>query len=257
MGKMKILFMGNNYVGYRILKWLVERNEKIVGLIVHPDERATYKKEILVEAAKTACPIWEADTMKNPAFIQQLQILEPDLILSIIFGYILDDKILQIPSSGAINLHNGYLPYCRGVNANIWSIIEDTPAGATLHYMDKGIDTGDILRRKEVPLLFSDTGKTLYRKIEQACIHLFEESWDQIKNGEINALQWDKGEGSFHRSSDLKKIECIELEKSYTGMEIVSILRALTFSPYKNAYILHNDKRYYIDISIKEDDNQK
>ena len=179
---MRIVFVGNNYLGWQVFKRLVDGKEDIIGLVLHPDEKSAYKSHILETARDTSCFVWDAPSLKNPVYLKKLKELEPDLILSVLFGYILKKNVLEIPKQGCINIHNGYLPYNKGVNANIWSIIDGTPAGGTIHFMDEGIDTGDIIARREVPVLFSDTGKTLYKKTEEACISLFEETWDSIKS---------------------------------------------------------------------------
>ena len=225
---MRIVFVGNNYLGWQVFKRLVDGKEDIIGLVLHPDEKSAYKSHILETARDTSCFVWDAPSLKNPVYLKKLKELEPDLILSVLFGYILKKNVLEIPKQGCINIHNGYLPYNKGVNANIWSIIDGTPAGGTIHFMDEGIDTGDIIARREVPVLFSDTGKTLYKKTEEACISLFEETWDSIKSGTMQRTPQDQKKGTFHAKAHLSNLDRIFPDNMYKGQELVDIIRART-----------------------------
>ena len=92
--------------------------------------------------------------------------LEPDIGLSVLLGYILAPEFLSRFARGAVNLHLAYLPYNRGSNPNVWSIVERTPAGATLHWMDAGVDTGDIIAQATTDVAADDTGEThSYEKV--------------------------------------------------------------------------------------------
>ena len=75
------------------------------------------------------------------------------------------DKFFTIPPKGCINFHLSYLPYNRGKKPNVWPIIDGSPAGVTMHYIDNDIDSGSIVAQSEVKVDIVDTGKTLYNKL--------------------------------------------------------------------------------------------
>jgi len=248
---MRVVFMGNNRVGQVLLRWLVERGQLPVGLVVHPAARAKFRNEMIEVVKPFKIPVWDADRLKTPQMLEALRAMKPDLIMSVLFGYILPKQVLELPRAGAINLHNGYLPYNAGSFANVWSIVERTPAGATLHYMDEGIDTGDIIARKEVPISPDDTGATIYAKIEDAQISLFKETWDSMIDGTAGRSKQDMSLRTYHKMADTDSIDLIELDRCYKARELIDILRARTFSPHRGAYFVEGGRRYYVSITIE------
>ncbi|CAK0761940.1 hypothetical protein CCP3SC5AM1_20062 [Gammaproteobacteria bacterium] len=106
----------------------------------------------------------------------------------------------------AVNLHNSYLPWNRGADPNFWSFIEDSPKGVTIHYLDEGLDTGDIIIQKEVTFKSdNETLATTYEKLQSAIQELFKCHWEKIKTGDCDSRK-QKGKGSFHK---LKDKECL------------------------------------------------
>ena len=174
---MRILYMGNNWVGWQVLKWLKTQHEQIAGLVVHPTQKQRYGKEIIEAAGLPSERIFEGPRLTQPEVVASIRRLEPDIGLSILFDYILKPELISIFPKGVINLHPAYLPYNRGQYPNVWSIIEGTPSGVTLHYIDNKVDTGDIIARKKVPVAITDTGETLYRKLERASVSLFKNTY--------------------------------------------------------------------------------
>ena len=249
---MRVLYMGNNRVGLEVLQWLIAREQAFAGIVVHPPARAKFRDEIVGAASPLGVPIWNADRLRSPETIAAIHESGPDLILSVLFGYILKPDILTLPPRGAINLHNGYLPYNAGSYANVWSIVEHTPAGATLHYMDDGIDTGDIIARREVAVRPDDTGLSIYAKVEQAQLELFKETWPSIADGTAPRLAQDSAARTYHAVADAARIDQLELDRPYTARELLDILRARTFPPHRGAYFVENGRRYFVSISIEE-----
>ncbi|MDR1912465.1 MAG: hypothetical protein LBQ52_09005 [Helicobacteraceae bacterium] len=111
--------------------------------------------------------------------------------------------IETLPHS-VINLHIGYLPYNRGASPNIWSFIENTPCGVTIHEIDQGIDTGDILLQEKI--VFDKKLETLasaYKKSSDLIQELFRKNWQALKNQTISPIKQPNG-GSYHNSKALE-----------------------------------------------------
>lgn len=250
---MRVVCFINNRVGYEVLRWLTENSEDVVGIVVHPAHKAKFSDEILGIADAHRLPVLDGSRLKEPETYQKLAALRPDLFLSVLFEYIFPADLIDVPAKGTINLHNGYLPFNRGTYANVWSIVERTPAGATLHYIDAGIDTGDIIAKKEVPVAPEDTGQTLYAKIEQCAFELFKETWTSIVSGQHTRTKQSKNEGSSHRKSDVGRIDRIDLNQAYVATNLIDILRARTFPPYEGAYFEVNGEKYYVSVSISKE----
>ena len=150
-------------------------------------------------------------------------------------------------------MHPSFLPYNRGQYPNVWSIVEGTPAGVSLHYVDEGIDTGPIIARKEVAVSMVDTGETLYRKLEQAMVELFREAWPKLKAGKAPRIQQGTENVTYHKTRDVEAIDNIELTQSYVARDLINILRARTFPPYRGAYFVHEGRRVYLKLSLEEE----
>lgn len=247
---MRILFLGNNWVGWQIAQWLKEQNEQIVGLVIHPPQKRKYGDEIIRSAQVSPEYIFDGSRLRQPEVLEAIKVLRPDVGLSVFFGYILRPDFLDLFPAGVVNLHPAYLPYNRGAYPNIWSIVERTPAGVTLHYVDAGVDTGDIIARRQVPIEPVDTGATLYRKLEQACVDLFEETWPLIRSGQASRIPQGKEEGTYHRTQDVEQIDHIDFDRAYTTRELIDVIRALTFPPYPGAYFIHEGRKVYLRLQL-------
>ena len=236
----KVVFAGNNQIAVDILKFLTNQKVNIVGLVVHPTNFAKKKRELITMSQLPKSNIFRGDLLNNARTVSAIKSLKPDLFLSVNFRYLLKKDIIKIPRHGCINLHYGYLPYNRGVFADAFSIIENTPAGVTYHLIDTGIDTGKIISQMEVDKTDIDTGKTLYQKLTVAAYDLFVKTWPKIQNWSFRPIDQSPG-GTYHRRSDIALIEKIDLGKKYKAGDLINILRARTFPPYHGAYFINPD----------------
>jgi methionyl-tRNA formyltransferase len=254
---MRIVLFANNWVGWQAARWLKERGDNLVGLIVHPPERRKYGEEILKTVALPENRVFDGSQLRRPDTLQAVKNLRADIGLSVYFGYILLTEFFQIFPAGVVNLHPSYLPYNRGTYPNVWSIIEGTPAGATLHYIDAGIDTGDIIAQRQVPVEPVDTGKTLYRTLEEASLELLKDTWPLILSGQTGRRpQSSEEKSTFHRTRDVEKIDEIDLDRAYSARELIDLLRARTFPPYSGAYFRVGNRKVYLRLELlyEEDD---
>lgn len=124
-----------------------------------------------------------------------------DLGVSYTYRHIVPETILKILNFNVVNLHNSYLPWDRGANPNLWSLVEDAPRGVTLHYMEAELDKGAIIAQRLVPLMPGDTLKTSYNRLDQVAQLQFQEAfqwypyWQQMKKHPL-------GKGSYHSMQD-------------------------------------------------------
>jgi methionyl-tRNA formyltransferase len=248
---MKVFYMGNNWLGLKVLEWLDEQGEEIVGLSVHPSPKRKYGDEILSVADLPNGRVFDARSLEDGKALDRIRELDPDIGISVLFDYILRPPFLDLFDESVINLHPGYLPYNRGQYPNVWSIVEGTPAGTTLHYIDPEIDTGDIIARKGVNVEPIDTGQTLHTKLEQASFELFKDAWPAISSGSVSRVEQEKEEGTYHRSDDVEEIDEIDLDASYKARDLINILRARTFPPHESAYFEENGKKVYIRVDLE------
>lgn len=141
----------------------------------------------------------------DPVNLEFLRTCSPDFIVSYGYRHILGRRVVEIFRDRAVNLHISYLPWNRGADPNLWSFIEETPKGVTIHYIDEGVDTGDIIVQKLVHFSENDTLRSNYDKLQEEIRLLFMEHWNSIKSGGCDRKK-QKGSGSFHRIKDKEPI---------------------------------------------------
>lgn len=135
----------------------------------------------------------------EPKYVEEKQI---DVLISYNYRYIIKQDVLESLNSRAYNLHTSLLPLNRGAHPVLWSILERTPLGVTIHKIDKGLDTGPILFQKQ--LLDPNEHHSLryvYEMTNQALIELFYQNWLNIKTGKYS-LEKQSGPVSSHKSTE-------------------------------------------------------
>jgi len=111
------------------------------------------------------------------------------------------DIIEYLPKK-IINLHPSFLPWNRGYHPNYWAIKENTPFGVTIHHIDEGIDTGDIIVQTKLSYSQEDTLKTTYDRLRKYMVLLFESSWEDLRNNRLPAIKQNIKEGNLHYNKD-------------------------------------------------------
>jgi methionyl-tRNA formyltransferase len=252
---MRVVAFCNNHVGLEIVRAL--RNDpstELAGLVVHPEATSKFRSATVSDSELPAHAVIDATQLTKPEGIEWLKRASPEMGVSAFFGYILKRAVLEVFPRGVVNIHPAYLPHNRGSYPNVWSIIDQTPAGATIHLMDEGVDTGPIIAQREVEQLMSDTGATLYRKLESACVELFLDWWPKIAKGnyELNPQELDSG--STYRRADVARIDRLELDERTTARQLLDRLRARTFSPHPGCYFINErGERVYVRVEFRTD----
>lgn len=131
-----------------------------------------------------------------------------DCLVSYGYRHILRTDVLSRFQGCCFNLHISLLPWNRGADPNLWSILEDTPTGVTIHLIDEGVDTGDILLQHEVSLRADDTLRTSYARLSETVAALFIENWPRLRNGQIVARPQPSG-GTEHRMREREAVQSL------------------------------------------------
>lgn len=143
--------------------------------------------------------------IESPLLDDDERLVAADFIVSYGYRHILKKNVLERFPCRAINLHISFLPWNRGADPNLWSFLEDTPKGVTVHFLDCGIDTGDIIVQQEVSFESNDTLSTSYVKLIKAMERLFMGVWPDIRNGKVAATPQPL-EGTYHRMKDRETV---------------------------------------------------
>ncbi len=180
---MKILFLSGD-VSKGLKKWLERKEEDVV-----------YRE--------------------NKITIDDVRSISPDFIVSYNCRYIISKEIIDCVNGNAINLHISFLPYNRGANPNVWSFLEGTPKGVTIHYIDEHIDTGDIIAQREVYIDEEiETLKSSYEILHREIQELFKEIWNKVKYGDIVPVPQPQT-GTLHFTNELIDLETLLKEKGW------------------------------------------
>ena len=127
-------------------------------------------------------------------------------IVSYGYSYIIKRDVLNLLPNKVINLHISLLPWNRGADPNLWSFLDDTPKGVTIHYVDEGLDTGRILAQERVDYRHDDTLRSTYDRLSKNIEKLFMKVWPDIREGRQSARIQPRG-GSQHALRDRMGIE--------------------------------------------------
>jgi len=133
--------------------------------------------EILLEYE---CQVFDQQCPISVAFLEMNNI---DFVISYRYRHMVNRSIIEYLNGKIINLHISLLPWNRGADPNLWSFLEDTPKGVTIHYIDEGLDTGEILVQKDVSYDMNDTLRSSYNRLSATIEDLFRIYWPDIRNG--------------------------------------------------------------------------
>jgi len=256
--EVRFAFAGDRDIAVWVLEYLLGAGCEPLALLLSSPKKATHADQL-----RELCPsLPEERVFRGKAFAREparriLESLALDYVVGIHFPYIIPSEALAIPRVGFLNLHPAYLPYNRGWNTPSWAILEDTPIGATLHFMDEGVDSGDIVRQERLEIGPADTAHSLYQRLKLLELDVFKKAWPEIAAGTFQRTSQDPGAGTQHVRKDLldERIQRIDLSAPCTAEELLRRLRGLSTSELSEAaYFDHGGRRYRVQVRIVEED---
>ncbi len=167
---------------------------------------------------------------------------KPDILIIAYYPRILKKEEFEDIPYGAINFHPGYLPFNRGMYPHIWPLVDGSPAGVTIHYINEKIDAGDIIAQKKIKVHPTDIASDLEDKTQYEIFELFKKVWPKIKNGTARRKS-QTGIGSYHPKKEITTIQ--EFDKATMWR-----LRACTFRNRSYGYFWDNGKKIYVGIKF-------
>lgn len=241
---MRLLLMADGSVGHEIASFLMRDYPDDISLLVTDEFNETSRL-----AKKNGIPV--TTYLSDDELLNQLNV-GVDLGVLAWWPHILKPQILDIPRLGFVNTHPSLLPHNRGKHYNFWALVEQAPFGVTLHRVDAGIDSGDILAQSAIDYGWCDTGETLYIKAQKEMVQLFTSHYPALRAGSLAGLSQNADEGSFHLASEIELASRLDLEGSYRCRDLINLLRARTFDGHPGCWFEDLGRRYEISISIRE-----
>ena len=196
---MRVVFLGTPDFAVPSLEALIENGYNVVAVFTQPDRPAKRGHKLMAPpvkecAIKHGIEVYQFEKIKQEAGLKALKSLEPDILITAAFGQILSKDILDIPSKGCINVHGSLLPKYRGAAPIQWAIINgETVTGITTMYTNIGLDTGDIILKKEIEIGFDETAGELFERMAPLGAELLIETLKEIENGKIKRTPQDEG----------------------------------------------------------------
>ncbi len=240
---MKVLYMGTPDFAVGPLRALIEAGYEVSAVVTQPDKPKGRSGQLIPTPVKSCAqeygiPVLQPVKIKTPEAIDSLRQYEADIFVVAAFGQILSKEILEMPRLGCINIHASLLPKYRGAAPIQWAIIDgEKETGVTIQQMDIGVDTGDILSQRIVPITEEDTGESLFDKLCVAGSSLLVETLPKLEAGQIIPIPQDEKKAT-HAKMLTKELGNVDF--SMSAEKIAYLIRGLNSWP--SAYTFYEGK---------------
>ena len=242
---MKIIFMGTPDFARDSLEAVYNAGYEIIGVVTNPDRPKGRGMKMIPSPVKEFAlekelKIYQPEKVKNNIeFIDEIKSLNPDVICVVAYGKILPEEILNIPKLGCINVHGSLLPKYRGAAPIQWAILNgDKETGVTTMYMDKGMDTGDMILKEKVTIGEDETTGELWDRLSKIGGELLVKTLEQIEAR--TAPREKQGEDYTMAPMLNKDMAKIDWENK-SAIEVKNLVRGL--NPIMGAYTFWNGKK--------------
>lgn len=210
---MKILFMGTPDFAVFTLRALIDAGHEICAVVTQPDKPrgrgyAMTPPPVKVCAAEAGIPVLQPATLRDESVAAELAGYAPQVIVVVAYGKILPKNILDLPPYGCINLHGSLLPEYRGAAPMQRAILDGKPVtGVTTMYMAEGMDTGDMLLRREISIEESDNFEDIHDKLGKIGAVLMLETLEKLEAGTLTPVPQDDSLATY--AAKITKDDCL------------------------------------------------
>lgn len=251
---MKIVFMGTPDFAVGALDALCGAGHEIVAVVTQPDKpkgrsgRLSFSP-VKEYALEKGIPVLQPLRIKRKEAVEELRGYPADVFVVAAFGQILSREILDMPRYGCLNIHASLLPKYRGSSPIQWAVINgEEKSGVTIQQMNEGIDTGDILYRRELRLSPQETGESLFNRLEKLGAEAIVETLSLLEKGELTPVPQEEAQATYTVMLD-KAMGKLDFTKS--AVELERLVRGLNAWP--SAYTFLEGKQLKIWEAEAED----
>ena len=232
---MKILFMGTPDFALFSLKALAERtSHEICGAVTQPDKPkgrgyALMPPPVKVYAQSQNIPVYQPETLRGEEFSKLLNELSPDLIVVAAYGKILPKNVIDFPKYGCINVHGSLLPEYRGAAPMQRAIIDGKKVtGVTIMYMAEGLDTGDMLLKREFEIKEDHNFEDIHDGLGALGADALLEVIEMLESGNAQRIPQDDSLSTYARK--ITKDDCV-IDFSKDARTVHDLIRGLSPVP--------------------------
>lgn len=245
---MRIVFMGTPEFAISCLEVLIQSEHEVVAVVTQPDKPKGRGKKVQPTPVKEVAaahdiPVYQPVKVKDAAFIEVLESLKPDLIVVVAFGQILSKEILDLPPKGCVNVHASLLPKYRGAGPLYWPVINgEKTTGVTTMYMNEGLDTGDMILKKEIPIQEQDTAGSIHDKLSILGAEVLKETIDLIQIDRAPRQEQNHDEASY---APMLSKEIGEIDWNHDSEKIRNLIRGTNPWPVAYTYLQGQKMKVY------------
>lgn len=243
--KSRVMFFGTPSISACALQSLIDLNQNIVGVVTQPDKNKDRKGKVIFSEVKKLSldnnlKLFQPKNVND--IINEIKNLNPDIIITCAFGQFIKEEILSIPKYKCVNLHASLLPKLRGGAPIHWSIINGhNETGITLMYMEKSMDSGNIIFSDKVKIEYKDTLDTLLLKLSTLAYDMIKKYFYKLLDNNIQTISQNIDDVTFGYN--------ISKEQTYINFNdkcnnIYNFIRGLNSKPVSK--ILFKDISYKI-----------
>ena len=241
---MTLVFCGTPRFAVPTLERLVEAGHSVPLVVTQPDRPRGRGMEVAVSPVKDAAiclgiaVVQPASIKNNAEFRDQLAAIGPDAIIVVGYGRIIPQWMIDLPRLGNLNLHASLLPKYRGAAPIQWAIANgESVTGVTTMRIDAGLDTGDILMQREIPIASEDTAETLGPKLASIGADLMVETLRGLESGQVRPTPQDHSRATL---APILKKEDGRMDFARSARDLFNRLRG--FQPWPGAFTTFKGK---------------
>lgn len=255
---MRIIFMGTPDFSVGTLNALIEAGHEIVLAVTQPDKPKGRGKAMQYTPVKEAAlehgiEVYQPKRIREKECVEYLKTFQPEMIVVVAFGQILPKEILDMPVYCCVNVHASLLPKYRGAAPIQWAVINgEKVTGVTTMRMDEGMDTGDMIMKREVALREDETGGSLFDRLALEGAKLCVETVEAIRQGSAVYTPQDNDQATY--TSMIKKLMG-NIDWSKGAKEIECLIRGL--NPWPSAYTMLDGRTLKIWKAKTNEENKK
>lgn len=241
---MRVVFMGYQTWGHRVLAALLDSAHEVPLVITHPRSNHAYETiwadSVQGLAADAGIPTLVRSYANDDEVVDTLRELEPDILVSSDWRSWVAPRTYAVAEHGAINIHDGLLPRYGGFAPLNWALINgESEVGVTVHFMNEEFDLGDIVLQERVPIEPKDTVTTLFHKTIDLFAPMTLDALDLIASGCTTWTKQDPAEATFFHK---RSVEDSRIHWDRSAVQISNLVRAQV-DPYPSAFTFHDGTR--------------
>ena len=244
---MRVVFMGTPDIAATCLKKIIADGFDVVGVYTQPDRPKNRGHKLAASPVKEVAlenniPVFQPETFKDEATVEELKALQPDICAVVAYGRILPQSVLDVPTFGCINIHASVLPKYRGSAPYQWAVLDGlTESGVTAMYLCRQMDAGDIIEISKTPIGPDETAGELLDRLAVLGADLLSKTLTRFENGKVEATPQDESQVSY--APMLDKAMC-PMDFTKTAQQVHDHVRGL--NPWPVATTELGGKRFKV-----------